>query len=77
MSSEKQGIGLWKEGMEIIPGDDKHDPFLRQRRNKEWNQEIIEKQIALVLGVGGLGSTIAQNLCRLGFKKFSLLIEIL
>jgi len=49
------------------------DPFLKQKRTTNWNQELISSQIALVLGVGGVGSTVAMNLVRLGFKKLFLI----
>jgi molybdopterin/thiamine biosynthesis adenylyltransferase len=43
--------------------------FLRQERTKFWNQQIIKEQIALILGVGGVGTTCAMNCVRMGFKK--------
>lgn len=47
--------------------------FQRQEELKGWNQEIITNSTCLVLGVGGLGSTISMDLCRLGVAKIHLL----
>lgn len=44
----------------------------RQEELKGWNQAIISELKCLVLGVGGLGTNIAINLCRLGVKKIVL-----
>ena len=46
--------------------------FDRQMRIKDWNQEKISQEVALLLGVGGLGSSVAITLCRLGIKKLFL-----
>lgn len=59
------------------------DPFDRQKGIDAWNQELIEKQVpvlfavtnfkhALVLGVGGLGCSVAFALARLGIPKLTL-----
>jgi molybdopterin/thiamine biosynthesis adenylyltransferase len=55
-------------------------PFLRQLFIPQWNQELVERQVALVLGTGGLGfccfnirNTVALDCCRLGFQKIILL----
>ncbi len=47
--------------------------FDRQMRIEDWNQELLAKQTALCLGVGGLGSCVSLNLARLGLKKIYLL----
>lgn len=47
--------------------------FQRQEELKGWDQTIISNLKCLVLGVGGLGTCIAMDLCRLGVKKISLL----
>ena len=47
--------------------------FQRQEELKGWNQNIIANLKCLVLGVGGLGTCIAMDLCRLGVKEISLL----
>ena len=49
-----------------IPIEDKTDPFDRQRCIQGWKQDIIEKQTCLVLGVGGIGCSVALTLARLG-----------
>lgn len=49
------------------------DYFDRQKRIPGWNQEKIEQQICLCLGSGGLGSTVALNLVRLGVKRIYIL----
>lgn len=51
----------------------KHKYFDRQIRIPNWDQKKIENQVAFCLGIGGLGSTVAIDLCRLGFKKVFLL----
>jgi molybdopterin/thiamine biosynthesis adenylyltransferase len=43
--------------------------FQRQEELKLWNQSIISELKCLVLGVGGLGSTVSMDLCRLGVKE--------
>jgi len=48
------------------------DPFDRQKGIEKWNQSIIENQTCLVLGSGGIGSTVAFALARLGVKKIIL-----
>lgn len=48
------------------------DPFDRQRGIDGWKQAKIEEQVALVLGTGGLGCTVAFALGRLGIKKMIL-----
>lgn len=46
--------------------------FQRQEELKGWKQDIVSNLTCLVLGVGGLGSTISMDLCRLGVKKIML-----
>ena len=38
------------------------DYFCRQRAVPDWQQALIEQQRALLLGVGGIGCTIAKEL---------------
>ena len=38
------------------------DFFSRQRSVPDWQQSLIEQQRALLLGVGGIGCTIAKEL---------------
>jgi len=45
------------------------DFFDRQKRIPGWKQDVIEQQVCLCLGVGGLGCTVALGLVRLGVKK--------
>jgi molybdopterin/thiamine biosynthesis adenylyltransferase len=45
------------------------DFFDRQRVMVHFQQELIDNTTALVLGVGGLGQSVAMGLCRLGVKK--------
>ncbi|KAJ3439547.1 ubiquitin-activating enzyme e1 [Anaeramoeba flamelloides] len=47
--------------------------FKKQKLIPNWPQEVVEEQVGFVLGVGGLGCTIAVALCRLGFKKIFIL----
>lgn len=57
-----------------IPQEDlKGKIFDRQTRIEGWDQELLSKQTALCLGVGGLGSCVSLNLARLGLKKIFLL----
>lgn len=49
------------------------DPFDRQKRIDGWKQDLIENAIAVCFGVGGLGSVVAINLCRLGVGKIILI----
>jgi len=53
----------------VLPPADPTDPFDRQRWIDRWNQSLIEKQVALVLGCGGLGCSVSFTLARLGIKK--------
>jgi len=46
--------------------------FLRQERTKFWDQSIINEQVALILGVGGVGTSCAMDVVRMGFKKIFL-----
>lgn len=46
--------------------------FDRQIRIPEWNQNLIEDQVGLCLGVGGIGCSIALGLVRLGVRKIFL-----
>jgi len=61
MSSDKPKV-------EECPDYDK-DPFDRQRCIEGWNQTLISSQRALVLGVGAIGSAVAQYLCRVGVSQ--------
>eukprot|EP00010_Vexillifera_abyssalis_P004054 CAMPEP_0201552854 /NCGR_PEP_ID=MMETSP0173_2-20130828/18664_1 /ASSEMBLY_ACC=CAM_ASM_000268 /TAXON_ID=218659 /ORGANISM="Vexillifera sp., Strain DIVA3 564/2" /LENGTH=277 /DNA_ID=CAMNT_0047963415 /DNA_START=27 /DNA_END=860 /DNA_ORIENTATION=+ len=63
------GTGLSKKPQTPIP----NDPFDRQRCIEGWDQDLMEKQCAFVLGVGGLGCGIAMTLARLGIGKMILL----
>ena len=56
-----------------IPNENPNDPFDRQKCISGWKQDIIEKQTCLVLGVGGIGSTVAMALARLGVGKIILI----
>eukprot|EP01084_Bolivina_argentea_P149445 261067_1 len=56
-----------------IPEEDFNDPFDRQKCIRGWKQDIIEKQTCLVLGVGGIGCTVAMGLARLGVGKIILI----
>ena len=47
--------------------------FDRQMRIQNWDQTKIENSVCLLLGVGGLGSSVAMGLARLGVKKIILL----
>jgi molybdopterin/thiamine biosynthesis adenylyltransferase len=47
--------------------------YQRQEELKGWDQNLISNLKCLVLGVGGLGTNIAMNLCRLGVKEISIL----
>jgi len=47
-------------------------PFQRQMGIDGWNQPLIENQICLVLGAGGIGSAVAFALARLGVSKIIL-----
>ena len=49
------------------------DPFDRQKRIENWNQDKIEKQVCLLLGAGGLGCSVALGLARLGIGKMILI----
>jgi molybdopterin/thiamine biosynthesis adenylyltransferase len=48
---------------------DEVDYFSRQRSVPDWHQPLLEGQTALVLGVGGIGCSVARNLCRLGVEE--------
>eukprot|EP00028_Trichosphaerium_sp_Am-I-7-wt_P003821 CAMPEP_0168513586 /NCGR_PEP_ID=MMETSP0405-20121227/3563_1 /TAXON_ID=498012 /ORGANISM="Trichosphaerium sp, Strain Am-I-7 wt" /LENGTH=266 /DNA_ID=CAMNT_0008532471 /DNA_START=72 /DNA_END=868 /DNA_ORIENTATION=+ len=56
-----------------LPKEDKADPFDRQRCIEQWNQEKLGKQVALVLGVGGLGCSVSLTLARLGIDTIILI----
>jgi len=49
------------------------DPFDRQRCIEGWDQSLVSRQKALVLGVGAIGSAVAQYLCRIGVKTIIIL----
>ena len=59
--------------LEPLRPRDPADPFVRQRPVDGWNQALLERKSALVLGVGGLGSTVAMCLCRMGVRHIDLL----
>lgn len=46
--------------------------FDRQCRIPDWNQDVISQQVTLILGVGGLGCSVAISCARLGFRKLIL-----
>lgn len=48
-----------------VPGD----AFDRQRVIPDFNQSLIESQVCLILGVGGIGQNVAMTLARLGVQK--------
>ena len=53
---------------------DNDDPFDRQRRIENWDQTRLEQnEVCLLLGIGGLGCSVALGLARLGLKKLILL----
>jgi tRNA A37 threonylcarbamoyladenosine dehydratase len=43
---------------------------------KDWKQDVIEAQTALVFGAGGIGSNIAASLCRLGIAKLFIIDNV-
>ena len=49
------------------------DPFDRQKRIENWDQNKIESQVCLLLGTGGLGCSVAMALARLGVGKIIML----
>ncbi|CAL1141600.1 unnamed protein product [Cladocopium goreaui] len=53
---------------EEIPGD----VFDRQRVIPDFDQGLIERQVCLVLGAGGIGQNVALTLARLGVQKIIL-----
>jgi len=48
------------------------DIHRRQKELKGWDQSVISELTCLVLGIGGYGTNISSNLCRLGVKKIIL-----
>ena len=54
------------EKITSLHANDPSDPFDRQKGISKWDQKVLEQQTALVLGVGGLGCTVAFALARLG-----------
>ena len=52
---------------------DNPDYFSRQRAIPDLNNIRLQASNALVLGVGGLGSTISMDLCRLGIHRVYIL----
>ena len=62
--TEKSDVAAAQE----CPEYDK-DPFDRQKCIEGWNQPLISSQRALVLGVGAIGCSVAQFLCRLGVSQ--------
>ncbi|CAF0837820.1 unnamed protein product [Rotaria sordida] len=71
-ATSKHGLDyIVSEGQEPpveIPGD----VFDRQRVMKDFHQSLIEKQCVFVLGVGGIGSSIAMCLVRMGVDTIHL-----
>lgn len=49
------------------------DYFDRQKRISGWNQDELTNTVAVCFGVGGLGSVVSINLCRLGVGKIILI----
>lgn len=49
-----------------------YNPYQRQEELKGWNQHVVKVLKYLVLGTGGLGSTISMDLCRLGVSEIVL-----
>lgn len=47
--------------------------FSRNASCKDWDQEMIARQTALVLGMGGLGAPLCITLCRLGVGRIIIL----
>jgi len=58
---------------EEIPDEISNDVFDRQRVMKNFDQSTIEQQHVFVLGVGGIGSSIAMSLVRMGVDSIYLL----
>jgi molybdopterin/thiamine biosynthesis adenylyltransferase len=56
----------------VVPPELPDDPFDRQRCIEGWQQDLVESQCALLLGVGGLGCGIALTLARLGVGRLIL-----
>ncbi|TNV79743.1 hypothetical protein FGO68_gene16044 [Halteria grandinella] len=52
---------------------DPQDPFDRQKRILGWNQSKLQSEVCLLLGAGGLGTSVAMGLARLGVGKLILL----
>ena len=53
------------------------DPFVRQRSVPGWNVHVIHNQTALLLGVGGIGCTVALALWSVPINSFSLLFTFM
>ncbi len=67
-------LGTVRDDLSVEPPPEvAGDVFDRQRVMVGWNQAAIENATAFVLGTGGLGSSVAMALCRLGIKKLFLL----
>jgi len=47
--------------------------FQRQKELKDFDQEKIDNQTALVLGVGGIGTNVSIGLCRMGIRRLILI----
>lgn len=47
--------------------------FQRQKELKDFDQEKISGEIAVVLGVGGIGTNVSIGLCRLGLQRMVLI----
>ena len=66
---KKSLLGVFKQK---IPFEDINDPFDRQRCIQGWNQNVVENQTCLVLGIGGIGCSVAMALMRVGVEKIIL-----
>jgi len=68
MTENKEEKSSSVSAEENVPDYDK-DPFDRQKCIKGWNQPLIASQRVLVLGVGAIGSAVAQFVCRVGVSQ--------
>jgi molybdopterin/thiamine biosynthesis adenylyltransferase len=53
--------------------EDVKDPFDRQKCIVGWDQSLVGRQVCLVVGVGGLGCSVAMALSRLGVQRLILI----
>lgn len=49
------------------------DYFDRQKRIANWDQNFLTQSVAVCFGVGGLGSIVSLNLCRMGVGRIILI----